>query len=232
MKRVLIAVAALALIGACAKSDNGNVQTPTTSPAQPEAAAAAQPASAVQPTDGSLGAAPDFTLKDLNGNDVSLAKFKGKTVVLEWFNPGCPFVKYAYDKGPLKDMAARVAGDANGNVVWLAINSGGPGKQGHGLDMNKQAAAQWEIAHPILIDESGTVGKAYGAEKTPHIFIVDPAGQLVYRGALDNAPIGEVRDEGGTFINYVEGALNALAAGSPVSPAETKAYGCSVKYGS
>src|SRR5687768_4428784 len=105
-------------------------------------------------------AAPAFTLKDLDGKEVSLASFKGKTVVLEWFNPGCPFVKKSHGAGSLVDTAKRHT--ANG-VVWLAINSSAAGKQGNEVALNVDAAKTWSMAHPILRDESGTVGKAYGA---------------------------------------------------------------------
>jgi len=169
--------------------------------------------------------APDFTLEAADGDKVKLSDFKGKRVVLEWFNPECPFVKQAHGEGALKDLAARTA--ATG-VVWLAINSGAPGKQGHGAELNKQAAAAWSLGHPILLDAGGFVGKAYDATNTPHVFVIDERGVLVYRGALDNAAMGE--PDGGTRIAYLEDALAALAAGKPVATPETKAWGCSVKY--
>jgi hypothetical protein len=144
---------------------------------------------------------------------------------LEWFNPGCPFVRYSHGEGPLKDMARKQA--ANG-VVWLAINSGAAGKQGAGDDVNRQARQEWSMEYPILIDADGKVGKAYEAKATPHMYVIDPNGSLVYRGALDNAPLGKVPSEG--QVNYVQNALASVAAGKPVEVAETKAYGCSVKY--
>lgn len=174
-------------------------------------------------------AAPDFTLKDLDGKDVRLADLKGKTVVLEWFNPGCPFVKNAHMKGSLVDAAKR---QAKNGVVWLAINSGAPGKQGHGAEANREGAKTFAMANPILLDETGAVGKAYGATNTPHLFVVDAKGTLVYRGAVDNSPDGEGQSaEGGKLVSYVDAALADLAAGRPVTTADTKAYGCSVKYG-
>lgn len=169
--------------------------------------------------------APDFTLPAADGSTVKLSDFKGKRVVLEWFNPECPFVKAAHGEGALKDLAARTT--ATG-VVWLAINSGAPGKQGHGAEVNKQAAAAWSIAHPILLDETGAVGHAYGASNTPHLYLIDEKGVLVYRGALDNAPMGEA--EGGTRVAHFEDALAALVAGKPIATPETRAWGCSVKY--
>lgn len=169
--------------------------------------------------------APDFTLAGIDGVSVKLSDFRGKRVVLEWFNPECPFVKAAHDAGPLKDLAARTTAQG---VVWLAINSGAPGKQGHGVEVNKQAAERWSLSHPILLDETGAVGRAYGASNTPHMFLVDDKGVLVYRGALDNAPMGE--PDGGARVAYLEDAVAALVAGKPVAQGETRAWGCSVKY--
>ncbi len=172
--------------------------------------------------------APDFELKDLDGNPHKLSDHKGKVVVLEWFNPGCPFVKHAHGEGPLKDMAKKAMADG---VVWLSINSGGPGKQGHGVEANKAGAKEWAMENPILIDESGEVGRKYGATNTPHMFVVDKEGKLAYAGAVDNAPIGEVKTEGEAYTNYVEPVLAALKDGKPVEKPETRAWGCSVKYG-
>lgn len=174
--------------------------------------------------------APDFKLKDLAGKDVALAAFKGKVVVLEWFNPGCPFVKKSHGQGSLVDTAKR---HAKKGVVWLAINSGGAGKQGADPAMNTEAAKAWSLEHPILRDESGTVGKAYGATNTPHMFVIDKKGVLVYAGAIDNSPDGEGKSpQGGKLVNYVDAALEDLAAGKAVRTPTSQAYGCSVKYGS
>lgn len=182
---------------------------------------------AAEPQKAAIGKpAPGFTLTDLEGNEVSLSQFSGKTVVLEWFNPECPFVKAAHDSGPLKDLAARTT--AAPNVAWLAVNSGAPGKQGHGVEVNQTAAKTWAMAHPILLDETGAVGHAYGATNTPHMFVIDAEGTLVYRGALDNAPMGE--PDGGARVAYFEDALAAVQGGTAVSSAETRAWGCSVKY--
>ncbi|HEY8206736.1 MAG TPA: thioredoxin family protein [Myxococcaceae bacterium] len=174
--------------------------------------------------------APDFTLKDLDGKPVKLADYKGKVVVLEWFNPGCPFVKAAHGKGSLKDTAQR---QTKNGVVWLAINSGAPGKQGAGAETNREAKKSFNLDHPVLLDESGQAGRAYGATNTPHMFIIDKAGTLVYAGAIDNSPDGEgASPTGGKLINYVDAALEDIAAGRPVKTSSSKAYGCSVKYGS
>lgn len=172
--------------------------------------------------------APDFTLQDLDGKQVKLSDYKGKTVVLEWFNPGCPYVRNAHTVGPLVD-AAKKAKDRG--LVWLAINSGAPGKQGHGVEVNKKAAADWKMTYPVLLDDSGKVGRAYGATHTPHMFVIDPAGKLLYRGAIDNSPDGEMQNpQGGKWLNYVDAALEDLGAGRPVKVPETRAYGCSVKF--
>lgn len=174
--------------------------------------------------------APDFTLKDLAGKEVKLSSFKGKVVVLEWFNPGCPFVQKSHTVGSLVDTARRHIKDG---IVWLAINSGAKGKQGNDLAMNTEATKTWSITHPVLRDEAGAVGKAYGATNTPNMFVIDKAGKVVYAGAIDNSPDGERKSpEGGTLINYVDAALGDVAAGRAVKTAVTKPYGCGVKYGS
>lgn len=169
--------------------------------------------------------APDFSLHDLDGKNVKLSDFRGKTVVLEWFNPECPFVKKNHGEGPLKDMAKKAS---DKGVVWLAINSSAPGKQGHGAAVNREGKQQFGLSHPVLLDETGEVGKLYGATNTPHMYVIDPAGVLAYRGAIDNAPDGDPR--GDHFINYVDAALADVSAGKPVATPEIKAYGCSVKY--
>ncbi|MDP1916581.1 MAG: thioredoxin family protein [Myxococcales bacterium] len=175
-------------------------------------------------------AAPDFTLKNLDGKEVKLSSFKGKTVVLEWFNPECPYVKAAHTKGSLVDTAKRAR--AKG-VVWLAINSGAAGKQGAGLETNTKGVATFKMENPVLLDETGVVGKSYGATNTPNLFVIDGKGTLVYRGAIDNSPDGEGKSpEGGALINYVDQALEDLSSGKSVRVSETKPYGCSVKYGS
>jgi peroxiredoxin len=180
-------------------------------------------------------AAPDFTLTDTDGQTVKLSALRGKTVVLEWFNPDCPFIKYAHTKGPLKDLAQRVTTE---KIVWLTINSNAAGKQGHGVARNQEAKSEYGIKNKILLDESGAVGHAYGAIKTPHLFVVDAKGVLVYRGGVDNAPIGVVDDQRphlptsapGTLEKYLEYALADLAQHKALRLADTPAYGCTVKY--
>jgi hypothetical protein len=118
-------------------------------------------------------------------------------------------------------------------VVWLAINSAAEGKQGHALEDNTAAVATWKMTHPVLRDAAGTVGKAYGATNTPHMFVIDKTGTVVYGGAIDNSPDGEKGSpEGGTLVNHVDATLAAIAASQPVPVSVTKAYGCGVKYGS
>jgi peroxiredoxin len=181
----------------------------------------APPASAAIEVD---AAAPDFTLPDLDGKRHTLSDHRGKTVVLEWFNPGCPFVVAAHEDGPLKDMAASQPDD----VVWLAVNSGAPGKQGHGVDANRKAATDWSMKHPILLDESGAVGKQYGATNTPQMVVIDPEGVVQYQGALDNAPLNEAK--GDERVAWTADAIAAVREGSDPKPDETKPWGCSVKY--
>jgi peroxiredoxin len=180
-------------------------------------------------------AAPEFSLTDTDGKAMTLSSLRGKTVVLEWFNPDCPFIKHAHTKGPLKDFAKRVSND---KLVWLAINSNAKDKQGWGVERNRQAKVEYGIAHPILLDETGKVGHAYGAIKTPQLFVIDAKGVLVFRGGVDNAPIGTVDAERPhlpgnakeALENYLEYALSDLAAKKPLRLPDTPPYGCTVKY--
>ena len=128
-------------------------------------------------------------MKDTDGAEVKLSALKGKTVVLEWFNPDCPFVKHARGKGPLKDFAKRVSSD---KLVWLSINSGGSGKQGAGLERNQAAKGEYGFVNRLLLDETGKVGHAYGALKTPHLFVIDPKGVFGLPRRSRNAPVGVV----------------------------------------
>jgi peroxiredoxin len=229
VSRAAAALPLLALVAACQ-----SVTPPLVASAEPEHAPPATP-EPVRKSGPMASAevgkpAPDFDLKDLDGKPVHLATFKGKTVVLEWFNPGCPFVKAAHTKGSLRDTAKRAV---DKGVVWLAINSASSGKQGFGVEANKEAAQKFGLTHPILLDDGGDVGHAYGATNTPHLFVIDPQGTLVYAGAIDNSPDGEGESpEGGKLVNYVDAALADLGAGRRIATSRTKAYGCSVKYGS
>lgn len=228
------AVVGLALV-ACSKQPSASVEAASGEPSttaveakgsEPAVAAAAAP-SAAGPAQ--VGApAPDFTLTDLDGKSVTLSELRGKTVVLEWFNPGCPFVRNSHTTGSLKGLAEKHAPEG---VVWLAINSGGAGKQGAGVEANREGVKQFGMQYPVLIDDTGKVGQLYGAERTPHMYVINPEGVLVYKGAIDNSPDGEGQSpEGGKLVNYVDGAIGAIRSGAKVTPEETKAYGCSVKY--
>jgi peroxiredoxin len=195
-----------------------------------DAPSATAHASTKTPVAADIGApAPNFVLKDLDGKDVRLASLRGKTVVLEWFNPKCPFVNMSHTKGSLKGAAERHMKEG---VVWLGVDSAAPGKQGHDPAEIRDAISRFALTHPILLDETGLVGHEYGATNTPHMFVVDKNGILVYAGAIDNSPDGENQSpQGGSLLNYVDAALSDLAAGHPVRTPRSKAYGCSVKYG-
>ncbi len=181
------------------------------------------------PVKGEVGKpAPDFALKDLDGKEIKLSKYKGKVVVLEWFNPGCPYVKKSHTVGSLVDTAKK---HTDKGVVWLAINSGAAGREGSELSANTDAVKAFGMTHPVLRDESGTVGKAYGATNTPHMYVIDKKGVLQYAGAIDNSPDAEKKSApDGKLVNYVDDAIAAVNAGKPVAVATSKAYGCSVKY--
>jgi peroxiredoxin len=168
--------------------------------------------------------APAFTLHDITGKSHSLADYAGKTVVLEWINPECPFVQRHYNLDTMTNLAAK---NKDKDVVWLAIATGGTAD----AENLKSFAQKESIGYPILLDSEGTVGKAYNAKRTPEMFIIAKDGKLAYRGGIDSeasdqpsAPLKE-----GT-VNYVDKALGELASGAAVSEAETKAYGCTVKY--
>jgi len=172
--------------------------------------------------------APPFTLVDSTGQTRSLADFTGKTVVLEWTNHGCPFVKKHY--GAENMQAQQRAATADG-VVWLTINSSAPGQQGHvdgaGAERVRSDAKAAQTAY--LLDPQGTTGRAYGAITTPHMYVIDPDGVLRYAGAIDSIPSADPADIA-KATQYVPQALAELAAGKPVSVAVTRPYGCSVKY--
>jgi peroxiredoxin len=171
--------------------------------------------------------APTFSVKDINGKDVSLAQFKGKTVVLEWSNPNCPFVKKHYDSGNMQALQK----DTDADAVWITVNST---NAKHSDYMDGKALAAWVAqgkATPdfYLADASGAMGKAYGAKTTPHMFVIDPAGKVVYNGAIDDKRSANPADVKGAQ-NYVRVALDAVKSGKPVATASTSPYGCSVKY--
>ena len=172
--------------------------------------------------------APDFSLSDGSGKKHSLSEYQGKFVVLEWTNPECPFVKKHYNSG---NMAKVQKAAKDKGVVWLAIDSSAVGKEGYLSPDAAKAAAQKEYANCAehLLDADGTVGKLYGAKATPHMFVIDPKGTLLYAGAIDSIPSADPSDIA-KATNYVQTALDETLAGQPVKTAATKAYGCSVKY--
>ena len=172
--------------------------------------------------------APAFTAIDSNGQSRSLSDFKGKTVVLEWHNRDCPFVKKHYESGNMQALQQSATKDG---VVWLTVNSSASGLQGHLTPKaaNDLLAAQKAAPTAYLLDEKGTVGRLYEAKTTPHMYVIDPKGTLAYMGAIDDKPTANPADIK-TAKNYVTAALNSVKAGKPVADNATKPYGCSVKY--
>jgi len=172
--------------------------------------------------------APAATFTCTGGKSHAVADFKGKYVVLEWTNPGCPFVKKHYGSGNMQKLQKELTGQG---VVWLTVNSAAPGKAGH------MTAAKWDVlakeqgsaASARVVDESGEVGRAFGAKTTPHSFVVGPDGKVLYTGALDDKPTTDVADLAGA-VNYVKQAIEESKAGRPVSTPRTPPYGCGVKY--
>ncbi len=173
-------------------------------------------------------AAPDFTLTDTHGNEHSLSDFAGQVVVLEWFNHECPFVVKFYDSGKMQELQRSAAEDG---IVWLTVVSSAPGTQGYtSADEANEIIANWESAEAArLLDPEGTAGRLYDARTTPHMYIIDTEGTLVYNGAIDSIASAN-QDDIEKADNYVVNALEALAAGAPIEPNQTRPYGCSVKY--
>jgi len=172
--------------------------------------------------------APAFTLTSATGQKHALADFKGKYIVLEWVNYDCPFVKKHYNSGNMQNLQKKYA---DNGVVWLSICSSAPGKQGHfeGQTLLDRIAAEKSNAAAYLIDADGTVGKMYAAKTTPHMYVIDPKGNLVYAGAIDDKPSTSTADLVGAE-NYVVAALDAALSGTEISTRSTTSYGCSVKY--
>jgi peroxiredoxin len=231
MRTLHLVPIALALVCfACDHTSEGPISSPApaATPATPPTAASAHTTAAAVGHAEVGQPAPDFTLSDLDGHTVHLADFKGKTVVLEWFNPGCPFVRKAHTKGSLVGTAKRYTDQG---VVWLAVNSAAAGKEGFDPAKNADAKRAFGMDYPILLDPSGDVGHAYGATNTPHMYVIDKGGTLVYRGAIDNSPDAEGESPtGGKLVNYVDATMADLAASRAVAVSSTQAYGCSVKY--
>ena len=172
--------------------------------------------------------APDFTLTDVDGRSVTLSEFRGKYVVLEWFNSECPFVQKHYDSGNMQALQSKYT---QKDVVWLAINSTNPHHSNfRDRKRSREIMSNWNGKPTgLLLDPEGIVGQAYGARTTPHMYIVDPQGKLVYMGGIDDKPSFSARDIPDAK-NYVAVALDELLAGKPVSETDTRPYGCSVKY--
>lgn len=174
--------------------------------------------------------APAFQAYDAAGRTRSLSEFRGKTVVLEWTNNGCPYVQKHYNSGNMQSLQRQAAKDG---VVWLTVISSAPGMQGY---LTGPQARQWKgevkaASADVLLDPKGTVGRAYEAKSTPHMFIVDKAGKLAYMGGIDDRPYSDPESLKGA-TNYIEAALADIKAGRAVAQPATKPYGCSVKYGS
>src|SRR4051812_23899940 len=173
--------------------------------------------------------APDFTLTAIDGSKHALSEFKGRTVVLEWVNPECPFVQKHYDKsGNIPKLQKSATSDG---VVWLSINSAAPGKEG---DYHPAKAKDWQnrihsSATDYLRDQDGKVGRLYDARTTPHIYVINAGGTLVYAGGIDSIRSSNVEDIA-KATNYVAAALEDVKAGRPVRTANSQPYGCSVKY--
>jgi hypothetical protein len=172
--------------------------------------------------------APEFTATDHRGAAVRLSALRGRTVVLEWTNSGCPFVRAHYDSGTMQRLQA----DARARgVVWLSVNSGAPGKQGHVDGAGAAAEIARGKASPshYLLDAKGDLGRLYGARTTPHMFVIGPDGRLAYMGAIDDRPTADP-DDAKAATPHARNAIDAVLAGRAPVPASTRPYGCSVKY--
>lgn len=173
-------------------------------------------------------AAPDFTVSGASGESVKLSDFRGKHVVLEWTNEHCPFVQKHYKDGNMQGLQQSYTDQ---DVVWMTVFSSAPGKSGH-VDQAgaKKFAADFKThSSKLLLDESGDVGRAYGAKTTPHMYVINPEGKLIYMGGIDDKPSADPADIASSK-NYVKAALDEALAGKPVSEANTRPYGCSIKY--
>lgn len=172
--------------------------------------------------------APNFTLTDVDGKEHNLKDYRGKYVVLEWINYDCPFVKKHYNSGNMQSLQKKYTAK---DVVWLAINSSAPGKQGNfdNAEIKRRSAEHDAAFTAYLKDEDGRVGKWYGAKTTPHMFVVNPKGRIAYMGGIDNIKSTKVEDVA-KATNYVAAALDAALAGDKIAMTSSKPYGCGVKY--
>ena len=173
-------------------------------------------------------AAPDFSLTDAKGQTHSLSQYKGKYVVLEWFNPECPFVKKHYGSGNMQKLQEEYTSKG---VVWLTIDSNAPGSEGNMTpEQAEKVAAAWKTHQTaLLLDPEGKAGRAYGAKNTPNMVVISPEGKIAYEGAIDSKATPNPADIPSS-TNYVKVALDESLAGKSVTTANTKPYGCSVKY--
>lgn len=207
---------AAGLFGAAAMIAIGLVGTPST----------ANPAAQAR-----VGApAPGFTLKDSNDKTVSLADFKGKTVVLEWSNHECPYVRKHYGGNAMQALQKKWTAQG---VVWLTLISSSPGSQGYvsGLEANKLTADRGAAPTAVLFDPKGDVGRVYGATVTPHMYVITGDGKVAYMGGIDDKPTTRLEDLK-TARNFVDAALDEVKQGKPVSVTTSRAYGCTIKYSS
>jgi hypothetical protein len=172
--------------------------------------------------------APNFTLTDMHGKEVSLDRFKGKFIVLEWTNPECPFVRKHYGSNHMQGLQRTYT---KRGVTWLSINSGAPGREGYRTPEAALATAALQKAAPtdVLLDPKGSVGHMYGATTTPHMFLIGRDGKLLYMGGIDSIPTNKVEDLP-MAKNYIAAALDEALAGKPITTKAAMPYGCSVKY--
>ena len=192
---------------------------------------AAAPVTADPGAQARIGApAPNFTLTDSNGKAISLADFKGKTVVLEWTNHECPYVRKHYGGNNMQALQKKWTGQG---IVWLTLISSQPGAQGfvHGLEANKLTEERGAAPTAVLLDPRGGVGRSYGAQVTPHMYVVTGDGTLVYMGGIDDKPTTRLEDLK-TAKNFVDAALSEVVEGKVVSIKTSRAYGCTIKYSS
>src|SRR5436305_8401239 len=173
-------------------------------------------------------AAPDFSLPDASGKSHSLSEYKGKYVVLEWFNSECPFVKKHYGSGNMQKLQAEFTGKG---IVWLTVDSNAPGLEGYlTAEQANTKMAEWKTKQTALVlDPDGKAGRSYGAKNTPHMFVINPEGKIVYEGAIDSKPTPNPSDIASS-TNYVKAALDESLAGKTVTTPSSRPYGCSVKY--
>jgi len=173
-------------------------------------------------------AAPDVRVLDSNGAERSLSEFKGQDVVLEWTNHKCPYVVKHYGSDNMQNIQKRAATDG---VAWLTVISSAPGKQGHvsGEKANELSTSRGATPTAVLLDEAGDAGRLYAAKTTPHMYIVNKEGTLVYQGAIDSIPSSNPKKIP-EAVNYVTAALDSMKAGEAIAETDTQPYGCSVKY--